>query len=87
MCIDIPKKLLDEDVAVGLVKEYFADGPDGRARCSGAYFERLGSGGDRQEVANQVTADDLLSVRQCAAGAGEDEIGRRSGRFDSARRY
>jgi hypothetical protein len=62
MCIDIPKKLLDEDAAVGLVKEYFADGPDGRARYSGAYFERLGGGGDRLEVANQVTADDLLAV-------------------------
>jgi hypothetical protein len=62
MCIDIPKKLLDVDVAVGLVREYFADGPDGRARYSGAYFERLGGGGDRPEVANQVTADDLLAV-------------------------
>jgi hypothetical protein len=62
MCIDIPKKLLDEDVAVDLVRECFADGPDGRARYSGAYFERLGGGGDRPEVANQVTADDLLAV-------------------------
>ncbi len=62
MCIDILKKLLDVDVAVGLVREYFADGPDGRAWYSGAYFERLGGGGDRPEVADQVTADDLLAV-------------------------
>ena len=62
MGIGIPKKLLDEDVAVGLVKEYFAEGPDGRARYSGRYFERLGGGGDRPEVANLVTADDLLAV-------------------------
>jgi hypothetical protein len=25
MCIDIPGELRDEDVAVGLVREYFAD--------------------------------------------------------------
>jgi hypothetical protein len=43
MCIDIPAELRDEDVAVGLVREYFADDPaTGRARYSGAYFERLG---------------------------------------------
>jgi len=63
MCIDIPDELRDEDVAVGLVKQYFADDPPtGRARYSGAYFERLGGGGDRPEVAYQVTAEDLLAV-------------------------
>jgi hypothetical protein len=62
MCIDIPEKLRDQDVAVGLVKKYFEDGPDGRARYSGAYFERLGGGGDRPEVAYQITAEDLLAV-------------------------
>lgn len=63
MCIDIPTRLLDEDVAVELVKEYFADNPaTGLARYSGAYFERLGGGGDRPEVAYQITAEDLLAV-------------------------
>jgi Family of unknown function (DUF6308) len=63
MCIDIPARLLDEDIAVELVKEYFADNPaTGLARYSGAYFERLGGGGDRPEVAYQITAEDLLAV-------------------------
>jgi hypothetical protein len=63
MCIDIPNKLRDENVATGLVKAYFADDPaTGRARYSGSYFERLGGGGDRPEVAYQITAEDLLAV-------------------------
>jgi Family of unknown function (DUF6308) len=63
MCIDIPDELRDENVAVGLVKAYFADDPaTGRAEYSGSYFERLGGGGDRPEVAYQITAEDLLAV-------------------------
>ena len=63
MCVGIPDELRDEDVAAGLVREYFADDPaTGRARYSGAYFERLGGGGARPEVAYQITADDLLAV-------------------------
>jgi len=63
MCIDIPEELRDEYVAVGLVKEYFSDDPaTGLARYSGAYFDRLGGGGDRPEVAYQLTAEDLLAV-------------------------
>jgi hypothetical protein len=63
MCIDIPVKLRDEDVAARLVMDYFADDPaTGRAKYSGAYFERLGGGGDRPEVAYQITAEDLLAV-------------------------
>ena len=62
MGIDIPERLRDEDTAVGLVRRYFEAGPDGRARYSGAYFERLGGGGNRPEVAYQVTAEDLLAV-------------------------
>lgn len=38
------------------------DPATGRARYSGAYFERLGGGGDRPEVAYQITAEDLLAV-------------------------
>ena len=45
------------------VVKYFADDPaTGRARYAGAYFERLGGGGDRPEVAYQITAEDLLAV-------------------------
>jgi Family of unknown function (DUF6308) len=63
MCINVPERLRDEDVAVELVKEYFADDPvTGLARYSGAYFDRLGGGGDRPEVAYQITAEDLLAV-------------------------
>ena len=63
MCIDIPDELRDEEAAVGLVMKYFEDDPaTGLARYSGAYFERLGGGGDRPEVAYQITAEDLLAV-------------------------
>jgi hypothetical protein len=63
MCIDIPGGLRDEDAATRLVEAYFADDPaTGRARYSGAYFERLGGGGDRPETAYQFTAEDLLAV-------------------------
>jgi hypothetical protein len=63
MGIDIPGELRDEDFAARLVEAYFADDPaTGRARYSGAYFERLGGGGDRRETAYQFTAEDLLAV-------------------------
>ena len=68
MCIEIPGALLDEDgalledYAVGLVKKYLEEDGDGRSRYSGAYFERLGGGGDRPETAYQFTAEDLLAV-------------------------
>ncbi|MGH3120070.1 MAG: DUF6308 family protein [Streptosporangiaceae bacterium] len=63
MCIDIPDELRDEDFAIRLVRAYFADDDaTGRARYSGAYFERLGGGGDRPETAYQFTAEDLLAV-------------------------
>lgn len=63
MAIDIPDRLRDEDFATCLVKRYLApDSTTGRARYSGAYFERLGGGGDRPEIAYQFTAEDLLAV-------------------------
>ena len=63
MGIDIPARLRDEDFATCLVKRYLAPDPaTGRARYSGAYFERIGGGGDRPEVAYQFTAEDLLAV-------------------------
>lgn len=63
MGIDIPGELRDEEFGVRLVKAYFADDPGtGRARYSGAYFERLSGGGDRPETAFRFTAEDLLAV-------------------------
>ena len=67
MCIDIPGELRDEDFAVELVRAYFADDPaTGRARYSGAHFERLGGGGVLPEVAYQITAEDLLAVSRAS---------------------
>lgn len=45
------------DAAVEHLKNYFHG-----KRFSGSYFERLGGGGDRREVANLITSDDLLSL-------------------------
>ena len=62
MAIYIPARLRDEDFATCLVKRYLATDTAGRARYSGAYFERIGGGGDREDIANQFTAEDLLAV-------------------------
>jgi hypothetical protein len=63
LAIDIPGRLRDEDFATCLVRRYLArDRATGRALYSGSYFERLGGGGDRAEVAYQFTADDLIAV-------------------------
>lgn len=62
MAIDIPPRLRDEEFATCLVKRYLATGTAGRACYSGAYFERLGGGGDREEIADRFTAEDLLAV-------------------------
>lgn len=62
MAIDIPARLRGEDFATSLVKRYLATCTAGRARYSGAYFERIGGGGDREDIANQFTAEDLLAV-------------------------
>jgi Family of unknown function (DUF6308) len=62
MAIDIPTRLRDEDFATSLVKRYLATGTADRARYSGAYFERIGGGGGREDIADQFTAEDLLAV-------------------------
>jgi Family of unknown function (DUF6308) len=62
MAIDIPARLRDEDFATCLVKQYLATDTADRARYSGAYFERIGGDGDREDIANQFTAEDLLAV-------------------------
>jgi hypothetical protein len=61
--INIPPEFSNEDFAACLVKRYLSTDPaTDRARYCGAYFERIGGGGDRPEVANQFTAEDLLAV-------------------------
>ena len=62
MTINIPGRLRDEDFATCLVERYLTTDTTGRARYSGAYFERIGGGGDRQDIADQFTAEDLLAV-------------------------
>jgi hypothetical protein len=63
MPISIPARLRDdEDFAACLVRRYLATDTAGRARYSGVYFEQLGGGGDREDIADQFTAEDLLAV-------------------------
>lgn len=58
-------KILDAehvDEAVELVKRYYGPLKDtGRPR-SGAHFDDWAGGGDREEVANQLTGDDFIAV-------------------------
>lgn len=62
MAVSVPDRLRDEDFAVDLVQRYLAADTAGRARYSGAYFERIGGGGDRPETSGVFTAEDLLAV-------------------------
>jgi hypothetical protein len=62
MVVSVPDRLREEDFAVGLVQRYLAADTAGRARYSGAYFERIGGGGDRPETSCMFTAEDLLAV-------------------------
>ena len=55
MTIDIPRELRNEEYATRLVNRYLAPDSAGRARYSGAYFERLGGGGYRPEIAFKFT--------------------------------
>jgi hypothetical protein len=48
------------DRAAQAVRRYFAPREEGG--FTGAYFERLGGGGDRPEVADVFTAEDLVAV-------------------------
>jgi hypothetical protein len=62
IAVFIPVRLRDEDFATCLVRRYLAVSTAGRAHYSGAYFERIGGGGDRPEVSCTFTAEDLLAV-------------------------
>ncbi len=45
--------------AEGRLEQYFSDAGGGK---TGRFFDRLGGGGDRPEIAYQFSADDLLAV-------------------------
>jgi hypothetical protein len=49
-----------EDQAAEVLRCYFTPRPVGR--FTGAHFERLGGGGDRPEIADEFTAEDLIAV-------------------------
>ncbi|MFB6855857.1 DUF6308 family protein [Streptomyces sp. NPDC001939] len=62
MNLKIPAALRDRDYAAGLLRRYWAILPEGLPAYTGARFERLGGGGDRQEVVNHFTAEDFVAV-------------------------
>ena len=62
MAINLPAMLRNADFSTCLVKRYLATDAEGRARYSGAHFERIGGGGDRPDVADLFTAEDLLAI-------------------------
>ena len=48
------------DRAAALLRRYFTPRPVGT--FTGAHFERLGGGGDRPQIADEFTAEDLIAV-------------------------
>jgi hypothetical protein len=69
--------------AADVVRRYFAPREEGG--FTGAYFERLGGGGDRPEVADVFTAEDLVAVSMLSVAiegrAAIEILDRRSGRL------
>ena len=62
MSLEIPPCLWDEQYVAALLRRYWASLPDGSPAYTGSRFERLGGGGDRQEVVNHFTAEDFVAV-------------------------
>ncbi|WP_433341625.1 DUF6308 family protein [Micromonospora sp. CA-111912] len=52
--------VLDDPRTTRDLQRYF--GAAGQPPYTGAYFERLGGGGDRVDLANVITADDLVAI-------------------------
>ncbi|MFJ6011724.1 DUF6308 family protein [Streptomyces sp. NPDC092952] len=58
------RDLVTSDQAVTDLRRYFGTDPHHDAMLfTGGRFERLAGGGDREEVANEVTSDDLIAVQ------------------------
>ncbi|MFF8639023.1 DUF6308 family protein [Streptomyces pilosus] len=56
--------LLSSERVVGDLRRYFGIGmPPGEAPFTGSRFEHLAGGGDRPEVADRITAEDLVAVQ------------------------
>ncbi|MFI1453835.1 DUF6308 family protein [Streptomyces roseus] len=56
--------LLSSDRVVGDLRSYFGIGlPPDAAPFTGGRFEHLAGGGDRSEIADRVTAEDLVAVQ------------------------
>ncbi|WP_030809367.1 DUF6308 family protein [Streptomyces sp. NRRL F-2799] len=61
--LQIPDIYRDDDNAVRLLSAYFTRRRTrGDQFYSGAYFERLGGGGDAEEVANRFDSNDLVAI-------------------------
>lgn len=57
-----------EGRAVDLLQRYFST--DGPTHFTGAYFDRFAGGGDRPEVADQFTSDDVVAVSMLSVDVG-----------------
>jgi hypothetical protein len=55
------RELVSDQRAIADLRAYF--GLDGQQPFTGSHFETLSGGGDRPEVANRITADDLIAVQ------------------------
>ncbi len=62
-------KVLRDPYTGPLVAEYFMTDEDGTPWFTGAWFERLGGGGDSPETRDVVTAADLTAVGTLAVAA------------------
>ncbi|WP_127360471.1 DUF6308 family protein [Actinacidiphila soli] len=60
--IDIPDIFEEDGVAAGLLARYFGTLPADGSPFTGAFFERLGGGGDRLATRDLFTAEDLVAV-------------------------
>ncbi|MGW6138107.1 DUF6308 family protein [Streptomyces sp. NPDC055140] len=62
MNLKVPAALREREYVADLLRRYWATLPEGTPAYTGARFERLGGGGDRQEVVNAFTAEDFVAV-------------------------
>lgn len=56
------RRAIEQRDAVALVREYFQRPRGDRGGFTGAWFEHLGGGGDREDVQDGYTATDLVAV-------------------------
>jgi hypothetical protein len=63
--------ILDHDDTVSDLRRYFGVGLPAQQvpPFTGGWFERVGLGGDRGDVANRITTDDLIAVETLSVRA------------------